>query len=379
MKSKLVILSLLLAGAAVTANAQTKEKFTSERFKDNIFISVGGGAQVCVNPDNSDYGLGKAITPLIHVSLGKWVNPTWGFRGQVAGLWSTLNSKHLNGVETITGNQTTWYKIKNKKYFTLRADALYNLSNSICGYNPDRLFTLSVFAGPGLTFAKTYGDQDKLNALINGSVGLMGQFNVNDYWDINIEARGEVSPSIFGKYSNAYTDGAVSLTAGVTYTFGGKKFISCNGVDQDAINDEVNRYRSQLEKTKADLDAAKRALANAKPVVKEVVKTVQVPGPRAVFFKIGKATIDDYGLVNLKLAAKVMKENPNKKYKIAGYADKATGSVALNKKLADKRAQAVYDALVKEGVNKDQLEVIGYGGTDNMFGKNFLNRVVILE
>ena len=379
MKSKLVILSLLLAGAAVTANAQTKEKFTSERFKDNIFISVGGGAQVCVNPDNSDYGLGKAITPLIHVSLGKWVNPTWGFRGQVAGLWSTLNSKHLNGVETITGNQTTWYKIKNKKYFTLRADALYNLSNSICGYNPDRLFTLSVFAGPGLTFAKTYGDQDKLNALINGSVGLMGQFNVNDYWDINIEARGEVSPSIFGKYSNAYTDGAVSLTAGVTYTFGGKKFISCNGVDQDAINDEVNRYRSQLEKTKADLDAAKRALANVKPEVREVVKTVQVPGPRAVFFKIGKATIDDYGLVNLKLAAKVMKENLNKKYKIAGYADKATGSVALNKKLADKRAQAVYDALVKEGVHKYQLEVIGYGGTDNMFGKNFLNRVVILE
>ena len=379
MKSKLVILSLLLAGAAVTANAQTKEKFTSERFKDNIFISVGGGAQVCVNPDNSDYGLGKAITPLIHVSLGKWVNPTWGFRGQVAGLWSTLNSKHLNGVETVVGNQTTWYKIKNKKYFTLRADALYNLSNSICGYNPDRLFTLSVFAGPGLTFAKTYGDQDKLNALINGSVGLMGQFNINDYWDINIEARGEVSPSIFGKYSNAYTDGAVSFTAGVTYTFGGKKFISCNGVDQDAINDEVNRYRSQLEKAKADLDAAKRALANVKPEVREVVKTVQVPGPRAVFFKIGKATIDDYGLVNLKLAAKVMKENPNKKYKIAGYADKATGSVALNKKLADKRAQAVYDALVKEGVNKDQLEVIGYGGTDNMFGKNFLNRVVILE
>ncbi len=378
MKSKLVILSLLLAGA-VTANAQTKEKFTSERFKDNIFISVGGGAQVCVNPDNSDYGLGKAITPLIHVSLGKWVNPTWGFRGQVAGLWSTLNSKHLNGVETVVGDQTTWYKIKNKKYFTLRADALYNLSNSICGYNPDRLFTLSVFAGPGLTFAKTYGDQDKLNALINGSVGLMGQFNINDYWDINIEARGEVSPSIFGKYSNAYTDGAVSLTAGVTYTFGGKKFISCNGVDQDAINDEVNRYRSQLEKAKADLDAAKRALANVKPEVREVVKTVQVPGPRAVFFKIGKATIDDYGLVNLKLAAKVMKENPNKKYKIAGYADKATGSVALNKKLADKRAQAVYDALVKEGVNKDQLEVIGYGGTDNMFGKNFLNRVVILE
>ena len=40
---------------------------------------------------------------------------------------------------------------------------------------------------------------------------------------------------------------------------------------------------------------------------------------------------------------------------------------------------SVYDALVKEGVSKDQLELVGFGGTDNMFGKNFLNRVVILE
>ena len=40
--------------------------------------------------------------------------------------------------------------MKNKKYFTLRADGLFNLSNAIGGYNPDRLFTVSVFAGPGL-------------------------------------------------------------------------------------------------------------------------------------------------------------------------------------------------------------------------------------
>ena len=374
MKSKLVILSLLLAGSAISVGAQTKEKFYSEKFKDNIFVSAGVGAQVCVNPDNSDYGLGEAITPLIHISVGKWMNPVWGFRGQVAGLWSTLNSKHLNGVETvIDGQETVWYKIKNKKYFTLRADAIYNLSNSICGYNPDRLFTLSVFAGPGLTFAKTYGDQDKLNAMINGSVGLMGQFNVNKYLDINIEARGEVSPSIFGKYSSAYTDGAVSLTAGVTYTFGGKNFVSCGSkVDQDAINNEVNKYRSELAQAQADL-------ANAKPVTKEVVKEIEVAGPRAIFFKIGSARIDDYGLVNIQLAAKILKANPDKKYKVAGYADKATGSASWNQKLSEKRAQAVYDALIKEGVSKDQLELVGFGGTANMFGKNYLNRVVILE
>ena len=71
MKSKIAILSLLLTGAAVSASAQTKEHYYSEKAKDNIFISVGVGAQGCVNPDNFDYGFGHAITPLIHASVGK--------------------------------------------------------------------------------------------------------------------------------------------------------------------------------------------------------------------------------------------------------------------------------------------------------------------
>ncbi len=112
----------------------------------------------------------------------------------------------------------------------------------------------------------------------------MGQFNVNKYLDINIEARGEVSPSMFGRKSSAYTDGAVSLTAGVTYTFGGKNFVSCNSiVDTKSINDEVNRYRNELAAAQQELAAAKNAAGRVETVTKEVVKEVQVPGPRAIF------------------------------------------------------------------------------------------------
>ena len=376
MNSKLVILSLLLAGAS-TAMAQSngaKDKYVSERFKDNIFISVGAGAQLNVNPDNFDYGFGHAITPQIHLSVGKLFNPTWGVRFQAAGLWSTLYSKY--GMPSGTYNE-----IKNKHYLTTRIDGLYNITNAIAGYNPDRLFTVSAFAGPGLTWAKTFGDQKDINALINGSVGLMGQFNVNKYLDINIEARGEVSPSMFGRKSSAYTDGAVSLTAGVTYTFGGKNFVSCNSiVDTKSINDEVNRYRNELAAAQQELAAAKNAAGRVETVTKEVVKEVQVPGPRAIFFQIGKTKLNDQGKVNLLLAAKVMKANPDKKYKIAGYADKATGSARINQKLSEKRAKVVYDALVAEGVNPNQMEIIANGGTDNMFyNKKELNRVVILE
>jgi len=373
MKSKIAILSLFLVGAstAMAQNEGAKERYYSERFKDNIFISAGIGAQGSVNPDNFDYGFGHAITPQITISVGKLINPVWGVRGQFAGMWSTLYSKY--------NSAGTYEEIKNKKYLTLHADALLNLTDLVAGYKEDRLFTISTFAGPGLTFAKAFGNQRKINALINGSVGLMGQFNVNKYFDINIEARGEVSPSMFGKQSSAYTDGAVSLTAGVTYTFGGKKFVTCPKIDESAINDEVNRYRSELADAQADLAKAKNALANVKPVTTEVVKEVSVAGPRAVFFEIGRSKISDRGMVNLQMAAKIIKANPGKKYKIAGYADKATGSAKLNQKLSEKRAKVVSEALIKEGVASEQLELIGFGGTSNMFSKDYLNRVVILE
>ena len=57
----------------------------------------------------------------------------------------------------------------------------------------------------------------------------------------------------------------------------------------------------------ADLANCKNALANAKPEVKEVTKEVEVAGPRAIFFKIGSARLDDYGKVNIELAAKILK------------------------------------------------------------------------
>ena len=77
--------------------------------------------------------------------------------------------------------------------------------------------------------------------------------------------------------------------------------------------------------------------------------------------------------------AKVIKDNPKAIYKVAGFADKATGTVAGNQTLSEKRAQAVFDALVAEGVNPNQLEKVAMGGTDPMFEKAYLNRVVILE
>ena len=114
----------------------------------------------------------------------------------------------------------------------------------------------------------------------------------------------------------------------------------------------------------------------------EVVKEVEVAyaGPRAIFFTIGSAKIDAKGMVNINLAADIMKANPDVKYVVNGYADKATGSVKTNQRISDKRAEAVYNALIKAGVSESQIEWKGLGGQANMYDNSrALTRVVVIE
>ncbi len=350
MKYKFLTLSLLLAGVCATTIKAQETNYYTPKWSDNIFISVGGGIHSVAND-----GFNR-ISPNFSISLGKYITPTWGIRGQVNGIWQSLCLQEIG------------YHEPNKNYVGANIDAMVNLSSLFAGANPNRFFEVYGFVGPQLSVAKsanvvyTYdgntgertgvstSGEAKAKARIGASAGLGLKFNLNNKWAIDVEARGAIAPSIFGNISDhRKAEGTGMITAGVSYTFGGKKFAK--------VEDRVVE----------------------KEVVKEVIKEVPSAAEVAIFFKIGKAKISSEGMVNVQLMAKAIKANPNAKYKIAGFADKATGSASFNQTLSEKRAQAVYDALVAEGVKESQLEKVAMGGTDNMFGKNYLNRVVILE
>ncbi|MGL4853082.1 MAG: OmpA family protein [Phocaeicola sp.] len=360
MKSKMIALSLLLAGATTTA-VQAQDNFYTPKWNDNIFVSVGVGGMSVLN--------GGFNSPTLNgnISVGKYLTPTWGVRGQIGGMWQTLDAE-----ETINGQ-----KIKNKKFGEVNLDAMVNLINLFGGYNPNRIFDLYLFGGPTMNIAKAY-DTNALNPQTGqmthgngdngykarfGATGGLGMgFSINQKWAINLEGRVGVTPSIFGYDSSCRSAEATGrLTVGATYTFGGKKFakVSDRVVEREVVREVVREVPVE--------------------VVKEVIKEVSTPTEVAIFFKINRAVISQEGLVNIKLMAKAIKANPNATYKIAGFADKATGTSNINQSLSERRSQAVYDALIAEGVPASQLEKVAMGGTDNMFGKNYLNRVVIME
>jgi len=80
-----------------------------------------------------------------------------------------------------------------------------------------------------------------------------------------------------------------------------------------------------------------------------------------IHFDFDKSTLTKEAQVILKRNIQILKENPKAKIRIAGYTS-ASGTEEYNQKLSERRANAVEEYLIKEGVvTPNRLSTIGYG------------------
>ena len=88
-----------------------------------------------------------------------------------------------------------------------------------------------------------------------------------------------------------------------------------------------------------------------------------------ITFDTNKADIKPQFISEIKKFAEFLKAHPNVKAEIQGYTDNR-GNSQYNLALSKKRAKAVYDALIKLGVNPKQLRWAGYGSNNNVASNN---------
>jgi outer membrane protein OmpA-like peptidoglycan-associated protein len=89
------------------------------------------------------------------------------------------------------------------------------------------------------------------------------------------------------------------------------------------------------------------------------LKAVKVTFESGILFASGKSTLNSKSKTSLSDFAAILVENPTMDVAIMGHTDN-TGSLELNKKLSQDRAQAVADFLVSKSVPTTQLkEVVG--------------------
>ena len=98
-----------------------------------------------------------------------------------------------------------------------------------------------------------------------------------------------------------------------------------------------------------------------------------------VSFGLNQTTVASSPEVNIIAIADYMKQYPDSKATITGYADNGTGTQAINQRLARQRAESVADVLVnKYGIERSRLTVSSMKDREQPFQTNDWNRVVIM-
>lgn len=383
MKLKFIAIAAAMASCIFTANAQQEEKLGND-----IFMAVSGGVMSPVTTTaNNNLRLN---TPGFYASLelGKYFTPVWG--GRIVLGAGDQKYDLQNSTWDIQGSDFWNNHGYPVTFGEINLDGMLNFSQ-LFSKKSMPLVDFYVFAGPTVNFAtrctKFSGQVAEHNgtavhvveacakndivARWGATAGLGIMFNINKYVALGIEGRSAVAPSIFGDTSKGrVAENNNRLTLRLAYTFGGK-------LGKDGFAKKYGRV--ETVEVPVEKVVEKEVV---KEVVKEVEKVVEIANPAAnsVFFAIGKANIDNQDKVRLSQYAKAIKEgSKDAVYTVAGYCDKGTGSAAYNQQLSEKRAKAVFDYLVSEGVNPAQLKIEANGGVGNMFfDQAKLSRVVIL-
>ncbi len=380
---KKLLIMLAFAGVSVAGMAQENESAAPElkhsvatnSFWSNWFVQANLAGSAFYSNQEMGYGFSKSPFKGFRnnlgfsVAVGKWFTPGIGLRTKFQGVW---------GRSIISENKSD----NASKYWTLNEQVLFNLSNMICGYNPNRVWNLIPYAGAGIGRNMSY---DRYAMDLN--VGILNTFRLNEKFAINLDLSYQTFEGDFdGFEQNGPTakgwpkskDNIFSVEVGVTYNIGKSTWEKTPDVEalKALSQGQIDALNAQLADAQSENAKLKDMLANQKPAETKVVKEV-VAAPVSVFFNIGKSKIASRkDLQNVQDLVEVAKAN-NSKIVVTGYADSKTGSANWNQKLSQKRAETVADEIVKMGVNRDNIEVVAAGGVDTLSPVSYNRRATV--
>ena len=384
MKKFFMVLALASVSVAGMAQDELTEKYSvaTNSFWSNWFVQgnvawnsfyVGGENKFGSTPFYK-FGLGadkaaaadKHATALgFSVAVGKWFTPGLGLRTKANFAWL--------GKAFDKESQT---------YLALNEQALFNLSNLLCGYNPNRIWNFIPYAGLGV--ARNF--DEKANSFV-ASAGLLNTFKVSNKVALNLDLGYYSYDKAFvgvesGGIAPKHRFNQLALEAGVTVNLGKGTW---NKVpDVEAIKalhqSQLDALNAQLADANAENTRLNNLIKNHKcPEATAAAATVKdvAAAPVSVFFNISKAKVaSKKDLVNLKALAEVAKDN-DKTLVVTGYADSKTGSASFNQTLSQKRAETVKKELVKLGVAENKIETVAAGGVNDITPVSYNRRAVV--
>lgn len=373
MKLNKVILSGVVALSCVSASAQEADK-TVNVFTPHWYAQAQIGGQYTLG----EIGFGKLLSPNVQVGVGYNFN-------QVVGARFSLNTWQSKAGQKFDGNTYKW----KWNYVAPMVDATFNLTNLFCEYNPDRLVEVGVFGGIGANIA--WGNDEAADAqaaILKNEAATealkYGATPLENIWDgTKTRFVARVGANVDFRVSDRVKLG-VELSANTL----SDKYNSKKAGNPDWYFNALVGVKVALGETHTT-----KVIPAPKPVEKIIERIIEKPAPapapkveskvveenfrRDIFFPIGNTNIAKSQTTKITEIVEYMKENPDAKITLTGYADKGTGSAAFNDKIAARRAQTVYNTLAAKGVAKSRMIKESKGCRVQPFEENDMNRVTI--
>ena len=373
MKLNKVLLSGVIALSCVSASAQEADK-TVNVFTPHWYAQAQVGGQYTLG----EIGFGKLLSPNVQVGIGYNFN-------KVVGARFSLNTWQSKAGQNVAGNVYKW----KWNYVAPMVDATFNLTNLFCEYNPDRLVEVGVFGGIGANIA--WGNDeaaDAQKAILAGAGKNLAEVQapLENLWDgTKTRFVARVGANVDFRVSDRVKLG-VELSANTL----SDKYNSKKAGNPDWYFNALVGVKVALGETHTT-----KVIPAPKPVEKIIERIIEKPAPapapktetkqeavdenfrRDIFFPIGNSNIAKSQTTKIAEIVTFMKENPDAKITLTGYADKGTGSAAFNDKIAARRAQTVYNTLAAKGVAKSRMIKKSMGSRVQPFEENDMNRVTI--
>lgn len=337
-------------------NLQIKEEGKTV-FNPHWYMQVQAGASHTVG----EAKFGDLISPAAAIYAGYQFTPLWGLRAGLSG-WEAKGA---------WVSPLTVYKYN---YLQGNVDATLDLSALFCGYNHKRVFNAYLFAGVGVNGGFNNDEAVALNDAGNkleylwrdnkvnvaGRIGLGTNLRLSDRVFFNIEVNGNVLSDKYNSKKANNADWQFNALAGFTFKFGKTHKKTAPVYYEPTPVAPVEQPVQEVKEEPA-------------PVQAQAVEAMT----QNVFFRINSAEIRASEQSKIESLVSYLNQHTDAKVTVCGYADKQTGTAAVNKRISKKRAEAVAKALQNKGIAASRISVDHKGDTVQPFGSATENRVTI--
>ena len=297
---------------------------------------------------NGEWGLAVNLGPVVNSPFNE--ETPFVCKDNNTMYFSSQGHKTIGGFDifrTELNDEGSWSEPENIGYpINTTDDDLFFLpkNDGINGY----LSTIGLKPNNGkkdIYYLELFSDKNQRPVEIKGSAHIAGQVpGSNDEVQITIKGGDPASPVTM---STKTTEGNYSLTTKVPGTY-------VMSIERDGYITQTRTFalpdNYSVEEILIDANLAK------------ISEPEKITNSNIYFgFASFKLTGKEVDKVNMVIT--VMQNIPELKIEIAGYTD-AIGPASYNKTLSVKRAQSVLQYMLKQGINKSRVAVIGYGETN---------------